>query len=138
MRKVRKVRKVARYGAFHLRKSCGKLRKKCGGSELPQKIRNLPQTFRNLKPAWVESFRRIRRFRSIPDTQIHQLGQGATAMTNQQPEQIPNPNTRDRPKGSHNRRTIVREALQQAYPNAVAQQATAEDLKAKALLARAG
>lgn len=63
-------------------------------------------------------------------------------MTNKQPEQIPNPNKAGRPKGSRNRRTIAREALQQAYPDgelgfwqAVAQQAADGDLQAAAMIA---
>lgn len=63
-------------------------------------------------------------------------------MTNKQPNQIPNPNKAGRPKGSRNRRTLAREALQAAFPDgeqgfwsAVATQAAEGDLQAAAMIA---
>lgn len=63
-------------------------------------------------------------------------------MTNKQPSQIPNPNKAGRPKGSRNRRTLAREALQAAFPDgelgfwsAVATQAAEGDLQAAAMIA---
>lgn len=59
-----------------------------------------------------------------------------------QPKQIPNPNTIGRPPGSRNKRTIIREAMQKAYPEgeagfwaAVVEQAKAGDLQAATMLA---
>lgn len=63
-------------------------------------------------------------------------------MGSKQPKHIPNPNTIGRPKGSKNRRTIIREAMQKAYPEgeagfwaAVVEQAKAGDLQAATMLA---
>lgn len=59
-----------------------------------------------------------------------------------QPKQIPNSNTIGRPPGSRNKRTIIREAMQKAYPEgeagfwaAVVEQAKAGDLQAATMLA---
>ena len=59
-----------------------------------------------------------------------------------QPKHIPNPNTIGRPPGSRNKRTIIREAMQKAYPEgeagfwaAVVEQAKAGDLQAATMLA---
>lgn len=59
-----------------------------------------------------------------------------------QPKQIPNPNTIGRPKGSPNKRTIIREALRQTFPEgehgfwlSVASIASSGDLQAAAMLA---
>ena len=64
-------------------------------------------------------------------------------MSNKQAKQIiPNPNTAGRPRGSKNKRTVIREALAETFDNgeqgfwlAVAQQAKGGDLQAAQMLA---
>ena len=61
---------------------------------------------------------------------------------NKQATQISNPNTAGRPAGSKNKRTLIREALQQTYPDgelgfwlAVSEQAKNGDMAASAMIA---
>lgn len=63
-------------------------------------------------------------------------------MTKQAKKIVPNPNVMGRPKGSKNRRTIIREALQQHYPEgelgfwlSVAEIARGGDMQAAAMIA---
>jgi len=61
---------------------------------------------------------------------------------NKQPKQIPNPNKIGRPQGSKNKRTLVREALQEIYPDgeagfwlSIATMAKRGDMQAATMLA---